>query len=121
MGVAGVLGILGIAAAVAPDFVVESSRRMVSPTGIYVAAALRMGIGVSLLLLAQDSQAPKVLRLMGLAVLAVGIVLPFLGVDSAAARVEWEAAHTTFFRLEGLVFTWAGYVIYKLSLSAAAK
>jgi hypothetical protein len=113
--VAGILTVLGIAAAAAPDFVVASSRRMVSPTGIYAAAMLRVVIGLSLVLLAPGSSAPKVLRLMGLAVLVVGMVLPLQGVDGAKARIEWEAAHTTFLRLEGLVFVWAGYVIYKLS------
>lgn len=118
--VVGVLCVLGIAAALAPDFVVTSSRRMVSPTGIYAAALLRIAAGASLLFIAPASQAPKVLRLMGLAVVAVGVVLPFLGVDNAKARVEWEAAHTIFLRLEGLVFVWAGYVIYRLTQPAKA-
>lgn len=51
---------------------------MVSPAGIYAAALLRVVIGASLLLLAAGSQAPRILRVMGLAVLTVGLVLPFL-------------------------------------------
>jgi hypothetical protein len=119
--VAGVLAVLGIAAAAAPDLVVASSRRMVSPAGIYAAALLRLTIGASLLLLSPGSQAPKVLRLMGFAIVASGLAFPFLGVDSARTRIEWEAAHTTFLRLEGLVFIWAGYVVYKLSQAPAAR
>jgi hypothetical protein len=106
---------LGVAAAVAPDAVVACSRRLVSPAGIYGAAALRCGLGLALLLIAQGSRSPAVLRLMGVALLIGGFTFPLLGVDSAKARIEWEAGHLTFLRLEGVLFVWAGWVVYKLA------
>jgi hypothetical protein len=44
-----------------------------------------------------------------------GIVFPFFGVESSKARIEWEADHLLFLRIEGLLFIWGGVVIYKLS------
>jgi hypothetical protein len=115
VAVAGIIIALGVAAAVAPGIVIAASQSMVSLTGIYFAAALRCGLGVALLFVARGSRAPATLRIMGAALLVAGLTMPFLGVDSAKARIEWEAAHMMFFRLEGVLFVWAGVVVYELS------
>jgi hypothetical protein len=115
VAVAGVFVALGVAAALAPDAVIAASRHMVSPAGIYAAAALRSGMGISLLLVARGSRAPVILRIMGLALLTAGLTMPMLGVDNARARIEWEATHMTFLRLEGVIFVWAGLVVGKLA------
>jgi hypothetical protein len=115
VAVAGTIVALGVAAAVAPGIVIAASQSMVSLSGIYFAAALRCGIGVALLFVARRFRAPATLRIMGAAVLMAGLTMPFLGVDSAKARIEWEAEHIMFFRLEGVLFVWAGVVVYKLS------
>lgn len=115
MAVVGVFIALGVAAAVAPNIYIAGSQYLVSPVGIYGAAAIRSGIGVALLLVARGSRAPTVLRIMGVALQIMGFTLPILGVDSAKARVEWEAEHTTFLRIEGVLFMWAGFIVYKLS------
>jgi hypothetical protein len=94
---------------------------MVSPVGIYAAAALRCGIGIALLLIARKSQAPAILGIMGVALIIAGFTFPFLGVDSAKARIEWEAEHMKFLRLEGLLFVWAGLVVPKLSKPREAE
>jgi hypothetical protein len=119
--VAGLLIVLGLATALVPDIVITSSRYMVSPVGIYAAAALRSGIGAALLLVARGSRAPTILRIMGVVSLIAGLTFPFLGVDSAKARIEWEANHLMFLRMEGVLFAWAGLVVYKLSKSAQLK
>ena len=115
VAVAGFFIALGVAAAVAPDTVIASSRFMVSPAGIYAAGALRIGIGAALLLVARGSRTPAVLRIMGVALLIAGLTMPILGVDSAKARIEWEATHTMFLRMEGVLFVLAGLVVYRLS------
>jgi hypothetical protein len=115
VAVAGVIAALGFAAAVAPDTVIAMSRYMVSPIGIYAAAALRSGIGLALLIVAQGSRAPTILRIMGVASLVAGVTFPILGVDNAKARIEWEAGHLMFLRLEGVLFVWAGFIVHKLS------
>jgi hypothetical protein len=110
-----ILACLGFAAAVAPDTVIAISRQLVSPIGIYAAAALRSGIGIALLLIARGARAPTILRIMGIVSLIAGITFPVLGVENAKTRIEWEAAHLTFLRLEGVLFVWAGLIVYKLS------
>jgi hypothetical protein len=115
VAVAGVLAALGLAAAVAPDAVIAISRYLVSTVGIYAAAALRIGIGVALLVIAPGSRAPAILRIMGAVSLIAGLTFPSLGVENAKWRIEWEASHLMFLRLEGLLFLWAGLVVYKLS------
>jgi hypothetical protein len=113
--VAGIIIVLGVAAAATPGSVIAASQFMVSLAGIYFAAALRCGLGIALLVVARRSRAPAILRLMGAALLIAGLTMPLLGVESAKARIEWEADHMMFFRLEGVIFVWAGVVVYRLS------
>ena len=115
VAVAGITITLGVAAAVAPGIVIAASQSMVSLAGIYFAAALRCGIGVALLFIARQSRAPAILRIMGAALLVAGLTMPLLGVESAKARIEWEADHMMFFRLEGVIFVWAGVIVYRIS------
>jgi hypothetical protein len=117
--VASIFMLLGVAAAVFPDIVMASGRHMVSPAGILAAAAVRIGIGLALLLIARESRAPGILRIMGWALLVMGLAMPFLGVDSARARLDWEAEHTTFLRMEGVLFVWAGFIVLSLARSPA--
>jgi hypothetical protein len=107
--------ILGVAAAVAPDTVIASSRFLVSHAGIYAAAAVRSAMGLALLLIAPGSREPAILRIMGLALLALGLTMPILGVDSARARIEWEAEHLSFLRMEGVLFVCAGIIAYAIA------
>jgi hypothetical protein len=52
---------------------------------------------------------------MGGVLVLAGIVFPFFGVESSKARIEWEADHLLFLRLEGLLFIWGGFVILRLA------
>jgi hypothetical protein len=115
IAVTSVLVAIGVATALAPDAVIALSRKLVSPVGIYVAATLRCAMGLALLLVARSSRTPAVLRTMGIVLVLAGIVFPFLGVESSTARIEWEADHLLFLRLEGLLFMWGGFVVYKLA------
>jgi hypothetical protein len=106
---------LGLTATVAPDLAIAGSRHLVSTAGIYAAAALRIGVGAALLLVARGSRAPGILRIMGAALLVAGFTMPMLGLENAKARIEWEANHLVLLRMEGLLFAWAGLVVYKLA------
>ena len=77
---------IGVATTLAPDAVIALSRKLVSPLGVYVAAAVRFASGLALLLIARGSRASTVLRIMGVALVSTGIVFPFLGVESSKAR-----------------------------------
>jgi hypothetical protein len=58
---------------------------------------------------------------MGVAGLVAGLIFPILGVDNARARIEWEAGHMMFLRLEGVLFILGGYVIYKIAKPREAE
>jgi hypothetical protein len=112
--VAGVVVVLGVAGAVIPDTVIAIGRHLVSPSGLYAAAAFRVGAGLALILAGRESRAPGILRAIGAVVLVGGMVTPFFGVEAARARLDWEAAHLAFFRVEGAVFVCLGGLIVSL-------
>ena len=109
--VAGVLAALGVAALVIPEVLIGIGQNMASTTGLYAAGTVRVGIGLVLMLAARESRAPGLLRAIGAVVLVAGVATPLVGVDASRARLDWEAAHLTLFRLEGVMFIWLGWVI----------
>jgi hypothetical protein len=109
--VAGVVVVLGVAGVVIPDIVIATGRHLVSPSGLYAAAAFRVGVGLVLILAARESRAPGILRAIGAVVLVGAVATPFFGVEAARARLDWEAAHVTFFRFEGAAFVCLGGLI----------
>jgi hypothetical protein len=111
LAVGGVIVALGVAAAVVPDRVIATGRYLVSPSGLYAAAAFRVGVGLVLFLAARESRAPGMLRAIGAAVLVSGVATPLFGVEAARARLDWEAAHMAFFRVEGVAFVLLGGLI----------
>ena len=43
--------------------------------------------------------------------LVAGVATPLFGVDAARARLDWEAAHVAFFRVEGVALVCLGGLI----------
>jgi len=109
--VASVVVVLGVAGVVIPDFVIATGRHLASPSGLYAAAAFRVGVGLVLILAARDLRAPGILRAIGAVVLVAGVTTPFFGVEAARARLDWEAAHVGFLRVEALAFICLGGLI----------
>ena len=58
--VAVVVVVLGVAAVVIPDIVIATGRHLVSRSGLYAAAAFRVGVGLVLILAARESRAPGI-------------------------------------------------------------
>jgi hypothetical protein len=106
-----VVVILGVAAALIPATVIATGRHWVSPSGLYAAAAFRAGVGLLLILAARESRAPGILRAIGAVALVGAVAFPFFGVEAARGRLDWEAAHVTFFRVEGVAFVCLGGLI----------
>ena len=106
--VAGVVVVLGVAGAVIPETVIATGRYLVSPSGLYAAAAFRVGVGLVMILAAPESRAPGILRAIGAVVVITGVATPFFGVETARARLDWEAAHVTILRVEGAAFICLG-------------
>ena len=87
-----VIGIVGI---VAPDRLMATGRYVITPAGLYAIAALRVGMGLVLMLVAPISRTPKTLRALGAVVLVAGLVTPLFGVDRARAIADWGATQGT--------------------------
>jgi hypothetical protein len=109
--VAGVIAVIGFAAVVAPDMVIATGLHLVSQPGLNAAAAFRVVTGLVLIGAARESRAPGILRAIGVAVLVSGVATLHYGVEAARARLDWEAAHMTFLRVEGAAFVFLGALI----------
>jgi hypothetical protein len=109
--VAGAVVVLGVAAIVIPDVVIATGRHLVSPSGLYAAAAFRVGVGLVLILAAGESRAPGILHAIGVVALMGGVATPLFGVEAARARLDWEAGHVALFRVEGAGFVFLGGLI----------
>jgi hypothetical protein len=51
------------------------------------------------------------LRAIGAVVLVAAVASPLFGVEAARARLDWEAAHVRFLRVEGAAFVFLGGLI----------
>jgi len=90
--VALVIIVIGIVGLVAPNRLMTAAQYVLTPVGLYAIAALRIGMGLVLVLVAPTSRAPKTLRALGAIVLVAGLSTPLFGVERARGVAEWAAA-----------------------------
>lgn len=83
--------VLGCLALLAPRRALAFYRSWLNPRGLALAAALRMTFGVSVLMVAPDTPAGWVLRVLAVLSLVGAVLGPALGVERARRIVEWEA------------------------------
>ena len=96
-----VVGIVGI---VSPDAVTTIRRQyFATPVGLHAAAAVRVAMGLVLVLVARVSRAPKILRTLGALMCAQGLTATLLGLDRAQAILEWEVMHPILLRAGAMV------------------
>ena len=98
--------VAGLAGAFMPDGLFTVARYVVTPVGLYVVAAVRVGIGLLLMRVAPISRAPRTLRALGAVVLVAGLATPLFGVARTRAILDWELRQGT-----GLVRVTAGLVV----------
>jgi hypothetical protein len=109
--------IVGVVGVVAPSALLGAAEYSTTPIGLYVLAALRIGIGIVLLQVARSSRAPKVIRALGAIAVAAGVVTAFIGVDRGRAMVAWEIAQgTTLIRLGALIaVVFGGFIVFAVT------
>ena len=91
--VAGALLIVaGAISFAAPDLRLSLERSVITPAGLYAIAALRIAIGLGLVLAGPASRARRTLRVLGLIVIIAGLSTPLFGVARARAVVNWLAS-----------------------------
>jgi hypothetical protein len=98
------VAIIGAIGLVHPAALVGLARHFETPAGLYQAAALRIVLGLALLLAAPSSRAPVVIRVLGGAVLVAGFITPFFGAERARAMVDWWSSQSDVVKR-----AWAGF------------
>jgi len=95
-----VVGMVGI---VSPDTLMTLRRLYYTPGGLYAAGAVRVAMGLVLILAASSSRWPKTLRALGAVVCLQGLAPNLIGLERARAILEWEAMHTALLRAGAVV------------------
>ena len=84
--------LLGLAGMIRPGALMDFGYQVLTPLGLYAAAALRISIGLVLVLAATRSRWPRTLRVLGCIILGVGMATALMGVDRARAALDWWSA-----------------------------
>jgi hypothetical protein len=84
-----VIAAVGVVGIVTPGSLVTLAALFVTPMGLYVAAALRVALGMALLVAASTSRMPATLRVLGLTIIVGGLVTPLIGVERAHIFLAW--------------------------------
>jgi hypothetical protein len=101
-----VVGVLGIVSADS----VTTARRLyfATPVGLYTAAAVRVAMGLVVILFAPHSRTPKTLRALGAVMCVQALSATLLGPERARAMLEWETTHAALLRAGAVVAVAAG-------------
>ena len=113
--VIGALVILASAVSFAvPDLRLALEESVLTPTGLYAIAVLRIAIGLVFVFAAPASRAPRTLRVLGLVVIIAGLTTPWFGVTRAQAILNWVAsAGPLLMRLDACVgMAMGGFLVY---------
>ncbi|HEY3442976.1 MAG TPA: hypothetical protein VGK29_19605 [Paludibaculum sp.] len=97
-----VIGV-GIGGIVSPDSMMALRRSYYTGVGVYVAGAVRVAMGLVLVLAASRTHWPRSLRAMGIAMCLQGISANILGLERARVILEWEAVHSGLLRAGAMV------------------
>ena len=88
--------IVGIVGLISPDSLTTARRLyFATPVGLYAAGAVRVAMGLVVILSAPASRAPKTLRALGAVMCMQGLAATLLGPDRARAVLEWETMQGT--------------------------
>ena len=102
----------GVAAIVAPDMMLSLRSLAATQGALLVFGALRVAIGVVLIMTAPASRAPRTLQAAGAVLMLAGLVTPLFGVERTRAVLAWEAAQSpSLMRLGGAVVVTLGALL----------
>jgi hypothetical protein len=110
--------VIGIGGLVSPESGTEIRRLyFATPERLYTAAAVRVAMGVVVMLSAAASRAPKTLRALGAVMSMQGLAATLLGPDHARAILEWETMQGTAVLRVGAAVALAAGVFLALALT----
>jgi hypothetical protein len=89
-------GAVGIAS---PSRFLGVVRNFQTPMGLYLAAALRVVLGVALFFAAPTSRALELILILGVVIIVRGVITPFFGVERLRRLLDrWSARGSAFLR-----------------------
>ena len=110
--------VVGMVGLISPDSVTAVRRLyFATPVRLYAAGAVRIAMGLVVILCAPASRAPKTLRALGAVMCMQGLVATLLGPNRARAVLEWETMHGTALLRVGAAVALAagGFIAYAVS------
>jgi hypothetical protein len=109
------LAALGAVGVVSPPRLLGIVERFQSQSGIYAATAIRVAVGFALFLAAPASRAPGAIELLGIIVIAAGLITPWVGLERFRRLLGWWSAQGT-----GFVRAWgAAALVFGLLVAYA--
>ncbi len=87
--IGGLILVQGFVGLAAPNLFLQLIQLVQTPPTLYVAAVVRIAFGVVLVLAAPMSRAPWPMRILGVLVIAGGVLTPFIGVHIANVILGW--------------------------------
>jgi len=117
------IGVVGIVGIVSPDRLTTVRRQyFATPVGLYAAGAVRVAMGLVLILAARPTRWPKILRTLGALMCAQAVAATLLGLDRAQAILEWETMHPVLLRLGAMVaIASGGFVAWAVAKSSEGR
>jgi hypothetical protein len=88
-----------------------------TPVRLYAAGAIRVAMGLVVILSAAASRAPRTLRALGALMCMQGLAATFMGPDHARAVMEWERMQGTALLRVGAAVALAAGVFLAFALS----
>jgi len=109
----GAIGAVGVAS---PSLLIDLVRPLLAPTALLVVAAVRVFYGVVLLSVARVSRWPRTFRVLGILIVAAGLLTAFIGTERAQAMVEWWSGKPDWFTRAWalLAVAFGGFVVHAL-------
>jgi hypothetical protein len=83
---------LGCVGLLVPSLLLVFGNSLITETGLYIVAGVRIAFGLLLLLAARFSRMPRVLRAIGVVIIIAGLITPLFGVERSASMFNWFSA-----------------------------
>jgi hypothetical protein len=101
---------------VVPDSVMEVRRLYYTPSGLLVGGAVRVTMGLVVILAASSTRWPGTLRALGAMMCLQGLAANLLGLEHARAILEWEGMHTALLRAgAGVALAASGFIAFAVT------
>jgi hypothetical protein len=97
MAIGAIIAGAGMLGVVAPSVLLGLGRSFLTPTALYIVAAVRIIAGVLLLWVAPMSRTPKIVRAIGIVIVVAGVLTPLFGVERSEAVLNWWSVQDPLF------------------------